>query len=72
MVTSVDNDNILQRTADRKLCPVRGDGADPADLGQDGQAGDHAGPSDDRDGQPLPHRGGLHGSGLEQVNTPRK
>ena len=62
-------DNIHQRSADRKLCVVRRDGADPADLGQDGQAGHHAGPPDDWDGQPLPHRGGLHGSGLEQVCT---
>ena len=62
---------MLQRTADWKLCPVRGDGPDPPDLGQDGQAGHHARPPDDGDGQPLPHRGGLHGSGLEQVNTPR-
>ena len=64
--------NVQQRPPDRKLCLVRRDGAGPADLGQDGQAGRHAGPPDDRDGQPLPHRGGLHGSGLEQVNTPRK
>ena len=66
--TSMTIHQVKSRSSGWKLCRLRGGSTDPPSLGQDGQAGHHARPPHDGHGQPLPHRGRLHGAGLEQVN----